>query len=441
MRLKRSIEKYFVHGWNVFSDNLILFVPVLGVGIVSMMVYAGLGAVLFFACIRDFISLGYNFHDPSNLPWHSIGSYFSNFVFYIVAVFSIAFAFSFAVSIIHRAGIGFMLSQAVKNGRTYLGEYFEGVARYSGRMFNMLVIRTSILLIPIMLLLLIAIIVAKAGSGGSAGGALLFVFGMFGVMFFEFVAMFMMWMWMPAVFVKDSSVMEGLSESLSFTMPRISNLLLFGIMWVIITSIVSGFFEIFITMFNALSKGGHSSTGALAGMMVFMLTMVRWSIITVMRVFFSVFYYKFYHDETSPDVPYEAPRQSAYQPPQGYYYTRRNPGAGPIPQQYNVNYPQQPYNPAYNQQQGHPHQNYMPPQQQPATPQPQHPMNAYQPPTANDEEVVYDPIEVEDTTGVENVVDDAPGAQDAPDANDAPDAIDENTKREGEDDQLPPGFC
>lgn len=336
MRLKKSIEKYFSEGWNLFSGNFVLFVPVLGVGILSMIVYAILGAVLFFACIRDFIAMGYNFQNPANLPWSSIANYFGNFIFYIVAVLTIAFLYNLAVTILHRAGLGFMNSRVVITGRTDLSEYFEGIARFSGRMFTMSIIRGSILLIPIIIVLFFSILVAMGRGESSPVFAIILIFGFFGVFIFEFIAIFVMWMWKPALFVKDISVMEALAECLSFTIPRISTLFLCAIIWFVSTSVISGVFQAFITMFNTLSKGTELSVGAIAGIMVFMLTMGRWIIVLVMRVFFSVFYYKFFHDETSPDVLPDLPRPMFAQPSYPY---QQYPVTGPVPQQYNVNRP------------------------------------------------------------------------------------------------------
>lgn len=300
-----SLEKRIVDAWNIFSDNLVLIVPAFAIGFLNLLVYGGLAALFFILCLQDLSGFAFSLSDPSSFPVERLGVFIMQSVSYIAGFIMIAGAYQVVVGILHGAGWSNMFARAAVTGRTDLGDYMAGIGNFSGRMFGMLMVRTSIILLPVIAVLLIAVVFAMIGGGNGAGaGVAIAVIGLMlsipviGIMYFA------MWMWRPAMFVRDMPLMDAFREGLRFTGARLADLVVLLLVWIAVTSVLSMFFSSFNMMFQFMGSGiEDNATGSIIVLLMFAARVVSGFFFLCLKVYYNVMYFKFYADEYAAGPP------------------------------------------------------------------------------------------------------------------------------------------
>ncbi|MFC1474707.1 hypothetical protein ACFLQK_01565 [bacterium] len=331
--MRKSLGKMILEAWNLFVDNIVLILPAIGIGILNLIVYGLLSLVLFSLCIKEFLSIGYNFRDPSALPYSEIFGFFAQFIYYIAGIFIISLTYSFIIGVLNRSGWGHMHAKAVTTGKTDIGDYFEGIAKFTGRMFWLIAVRSSIFWIPPLLLLVVAAIAMVAGDAGGGPEAFILVImgGAVFVVLVEIAIWFYTWMWRPVMFTRDMPVMDALFEGISFTNRRLGYLLLFALLWISVIVGVAMIFTILNTVLQITVKDAGGTAEVVGTIGVLLFGIVRWAVILIMRILFSLFYYKYYFDESTAPGPEPVP--AGFPPPYNGYGTEMTPadtGGAPL---------------------------------------------------------------------------------------------------------------
>ncbi len=341
-----SLDKRLVDAWNIVSDNLVLIVPAFLVAVLNIIVYGGLIGLFFLLCVKDISGLNINLSDPTTFPIDRIGAYIMQFLTYIIGFVIIGSVYSFAVKIVHGAGWSNMFACAARNGKTDFGDYMAGIGNFTGRMFGMQMVRTSIMLLPVLLVLVAAVAFAAVGGENSdAPSLVIIIFG--GLALFPVIGIisFMLWMWRPAMFVRDMPLMDSMFECIRFTRLRLANLIIFLLLWIAATVAVSTIFSGMNMTFQMIGSGAKDIvSGSIILMIMFAVRFVSGFFLLCMKLYFNAMYFKFYADEYAVEP---APTGMMYrqQNTQPYYHQslqRQYPGpvsstgfpaAGPVGQQ------------------------------------------------------------------------------------------------------------
>jgi len=329
--------------WDLLVGNLVLFLPAIGIFFLNTIVYGFLALALFFGCLREFLALGYDLSNPYSIPYMHMAEFFGRFIYLITGLFVIFVLYSAAISIIHRSGWGNMFARVARGGKAGLGDYFEGITKFSGRMLWFVIVRGSIMWIPPMAVLIAAAMIGAGGGNSAAPGVVMVLFLGGGlVALVEIVIFFYTWMWRPAMFVRDMPVMDAFFEGISFTGRNIGNLLLYLFLWLGVTMAVFGALSVLDTLFSSMTGNDDGTVAAVAITMGVAVNLFRAVLALVIRVYFSIFYYKFYADEYGrpKSKPVRTPRPALPPVP-----PRPAPGAYP-PSARQPGYPQHPHPPA-----------------------------------------------------------------------------------------------
>ncbi|HOX28152.1 MAG TPA: hypothetical protein PLQ76_03245, partial [bacterium] len=163
--MKKPLDRMIVETWVLFKSNLVLVVPAVVVTCLTIAFYLFLGMVVFLNIFpglkKTWGSFGGSMGggSPELLMGLIIKSVGLLFGFMITAA-----VFQTFLGMIHGAGWGGMFANVVSRGRTDLGDYVEGIGKFSGRMFGYMMIRGGLVGLPFvvaMFFVMIFVLIAR----------------------------------------------------------------------------------------------------------------------------------------------------------------------------------------------------------------------------------------------------------------------------------------
>lgn len=304
--MKKPLSISIREVWSLFLDNLVLLVPAAAVWFISLAFYGLIALVFFLTCWRSFKELLSGVQGFSDLSFSELWGWAVSGAVYLIGMAAVAVMFQIALSILHGAGWGRMFERAAARGKTGLGDYFEGIARFSGRMFWYAMLRGGILGLP--LTALMVFVTAAVAAGAYQAAVLIAIAGVFGVIFSTMAISFVTWMWKPAMFVRDIGAMEGMYAGFRFTMKRLGGLVVIWLLWFGFSMTIGMLFSAVALpvqfMMGQEGPAGAKATLFAVGVGIRMLNSL---VAMLMSVYFVLFLFKYYSDEwREVDLPSES---------------------------------------------------------------------------------------------------------------------------------------
>ncbi len=302
--MKKPLDVILKETWALFRANLVLIVPMVAFVLAyalflgasfSIIVFTGILKVD--AIVREFKNLIGNGYDPAGI-WNFMRGSLAG----LFAALMLLSVLMFVVSAIHSAGIGWMFARAATCGKTGMRDYLEGIGRFFGRMMSLIMMKTGLLLLPVLAVLIVALIAMLALPSEAAiivviiilAGGSMFSMAVCGV------ASFLLWMWKPAVFVRDLGVNEALTESYRFALKKFGVLFIIAALMTVFNMVIGLPSNVMSIFMQAGQNGGVSIPPhfILLAVAVFIpVTLITFAIGMTGRTYFVLLYYKVYADE------------------------------------------------------------------------------------------------------------------------------------------------
>ncbi|MFA6449263.1 MAG: hypothetical protein WCX65_07350 [bacterium] len=299
--MQKPIDELIHETWALFARNLVLLVPMIAYWFVLAGFYTVVAVVVVVTNFLKIKDIAMRISGSASFPGEAVAGWLAHSVMYLMAMLFIVFLFQTLLSVLQSAGMGRMFARAATEGRTGLGDYFEGIGKFSGRAFYIAALKGGILMLPMLGISILMLIVSLSIKGKEVLPVLivLFVFGVFGTIALSAIVSFLTFMWKPAVFIRDISAVDGLSEGFRFVIRRIGGVLIILLIWIAFGMVIGMPASLAQAFLNPSITGQNQQPGFTLIMLAVVMGVQFVTMIVRMlgMDFFVLMYYKYYADE------------------------------------------------------------------------------------------------------------------------------------------------
>jgi hypothetical protein len=265
---------------------------------------AFLGGVVAVVVVTNFLKikdLASQFGGSRSFPGDMLAGWLAHSILYLVAMVFVMMLFVTLLAVLQSAGMGRMFARAATEGKTGMGDFFEGIGTFTGRTFSIAMLKGGIIMLPMLAVSVLMLIVALMIRGDNALPAMiaLLVLGTLGTIAASAVVGFLTWMWKPAVFIRNIGALEGLAASYKFVTKRLGGVIIILLMWIAFGMVIGMPSSIAQMFVNPAFVGQHQTPAYGVTMVMFFagIQFVTIIIRTLGMIFFVLMYYKYYADE------------------------------------------------------------------------------------------------------------------------------------------------
>ncbi|MEW6202689.1 MAG: hypothetical protein AB1546_11970 [bacterium] len=292
--MRKNIEQMIPEVWKVFRSNLVVFVPPVFVFVVYSIVTVSF-IVMFFLSISLKISGLTGFFTDFRVE--ELKSLLTQVTAYSIVMLIIFGILMLIISVIHAAGWGNMFACAAVNGTTNLGDYFDGITRFTVRIGAGTILKMCVQVIPLLLaaVLIAAVMIAFPRQWITFSAAAIFLVPP--LILLELVLGLFLWMWRQACFIEDIGVVAAFSRSMEFVKNNLIQVILVFVMWIVCSVFISGVFMFLSLLFHTLSQSLMKDGMFLMPFFISLnINLLSWAVGTIVMVFFLFFFYVLYKE-------------------------------------------------------------------------------------------------------------------------------------------------
>lgn len=291
--MKKSAEHLLPEVWRALWGSPAIFVPPVAVFFLYILLMAGFFAVFIGSLAAGISNLGDLYSHFAYGDWRAT---VADFTIYTVIMLTVFAAVMLLIGLFHAAGWGNMFAAAA-TGRAGLGDYFGGVARFTVRIGVGVFLKHCIHAVPALFCAALWAVFMLLFPDSRGAVTLCFFLLLPPFIAVQALISFFLCMWRPACFIDDLGVVDAFGRSCRFVRENWLSLIVIFVLWFVSAILLNVSFVLLTSAGQLIFRELESVVG-----IPLELTLktgayfVSWALSFALNVFFTLYFYVFYHN-------------------------------------------------------------------------------------------------------------------------------------------------